>query len=116
MNNVGSRRFPVHILQARIVMASAFIQGMTKDVKAIEFTVDSASSADGKRLGAIWFSLYGDQVFVEPSIETLELSIGRLALYPDMVRDGKIRVAVDTVVLEQQGPWVITWDIPQEAD
>ncbi|RLD07220.1 MAG: hypothetical protein DRI65_05100 [Chloroflexota bacterium] len=108
--------FPVHILQARIVMAPAFIQGMTKDVKAIEFTVDSASSADGKRLGAIWFSLYGDQVFVEPSIETLELSIGRLALYPDMVRDGKIRVAVDTVVLEQQGPWVITWDIPQEAD
>jgi len=107
--------FPLHIYQARIVMAPAFIQGTTKDVKAIEFLVESELTVDGKHLRGIWFSPNDNQVFVEPSIEREELSIGRLVLDSYMIRDGKIQVTVDSVVLEQQGPWVISWDIPQET-
>lgn len=108
--------FPLHIYEARIVMAPEINQNGTNNVMAIEFALDSVLSADGRNLRAVWFSPYG-QVFMEPIIDREpELSIGRLALDPDIIRDGKIRVTVDSVVLEQEGPWVISWDIPQEKD
>lgn len=105
--------FPVHIYQARIVMVPSAVQGKTKGVKAIEFTVDSALSADGWRLKAIWFSPRYSQDFVEPSIDRqLELSIGRLTWDPALVQNGVVTVNVDTVVIEMQGPWVTSWDVP----
>jgi hypothetical protein len=108
--------FPLLIHEARIVMAPEINQSGTNNVMAIEFALDRVLSADGRNLRAVWFSSYG-QVFKEPIIDRQpELSIGRLALDPDMIRDGKIRVTVDSVVLEQEGPWVISWDIPQEKD
>lgn len=105
--------FPVRIYQARIVMVPSAVQGKTKGVKAIEFTVDSALSADGRRLKAIWFSPRYGQDFVEPSIDRqLELSIGRLMWDPALVQNGVVTVYVDTVVIEMEGPWVTSWDVP----
>ena len=100
---------------ARIVTVSESTPSGMKNAKAIEFAFDSALSADGRSLRAIWFRQY-TQVFLEPVIDReLELSVDRLGLDPAMIRDGKIKVAVDSVVLEQQGPWVISWEIPQNA-
>ena len=49
---------------------------------------------------------------MEPIIDREgDLSIGRLELNPAMIRDGKVKVAVDSVVLAHQGPWVISWDV-----
>ncbi len=108
--------FPLHIYEARIVMVPEINQSGTNNVMAIEFALDRVLSADGRNLRAVWFSQYG-QVFRDPIIDRQpELTIGRLALDPDMIRDGKIRVKVNWVVLEQEGPWVISWDIPQEKD
>jgi len=105
--------FPFHINQARIVMVPALIQGKTKCVTAIEFTVDSALSADGRRLRAVWFSPHYRQDFVDPSFDRqLEMTIGRLTWDPALVRNGVVTVNVDTVVIEMQGPWVTSWDVP----
>jgi len=108
--------FPLHIYEARIVLIPEINQSGTNNVMAIEFALDRVLSADGRNLRAVWFSQYG-HTFMDPIIDRQpELSIGRLVLDPDMIRDGKIRVSVSWVVLEQEGPWVISWDIPQEKD
>lgn len=112
--------FPLHIYEARIVTVPESPPSGTNEVMAIEFALDSPLSAEGRKLRTVWFSqydgpLFADQEFIEPVIDReMELSIGRLLLYPP-IRDGKIKVAVDYVVLENQGPWVISWDVPQEA-
>jgi hypothetical protein len=107
--------FQLHIHQARIVMIPESAPSGTAQVMAIEFFIDSALSGNGRSLRAIYFRQH-NQLFVEPIIDReQELIIGRLLLDPYMIRGGTIKVAVDSVVLEQQGPWVISWEIPPDA-
>ena len=113
--NFDFEGFPLHIYQARIIMAPAAIDGIVKEVKAIEFLAESTLATDGRRLNMISFCSYDKQVNAEATGVGYECRSDSLPLEQDIIKDGKIRVSIDMVELEQQGPWVISWDVPQEV-
>jgi len=110
--NFDVEGFPLHIGQARIVMAPAAIEGEIKDAKSIEFIADNTLSADGKRLMMIVFCPYNRPVLSGEIVECSQW----IRLDSNLIKDGKIRVSIDMVEIEQQGPWLINWDVPLRTD
>jgi len=108
--------FYVHFNQALVVMATSSTQWSSNRVKALEFGIDSPLEVDGRKLTSIDLSHRYGQDYVDPYIDQKSgLTIGRLSLNPAVIRNGRMTISVDTVVLELRGPWVLTWDVPREA-
>jgi hypothetical protein len=109
--------FHVHFNQALVVMATSSTQWSSNRVKALEFGIDSPLEVDGRKLTSIDLShRYYGQDYADPYIDQKSgLTIGRLSLNPALIRNGRMTISVDTVVLELRGPWVLTWDVPREA-
>lgn len=106
--------FPIHISEARVVEVSETNQGDKDNELAVEFVLDSDLTGGERSLRAIWFSHYG-QYFRGPILDQRTgLTIGQLGFAPDMIRNGILRVNINSVVLEQRGPWIITWDVPNK--
>ena len=105
--------FPLQIYQARVIMAPAVIDGNVRDFKSIEFLADNTLTTDGKRLSQLVFCPYDKMLIADAYASGGFVECGQwLPIEPDLIKDGKIRVGIDMVEIEQVGPWVISWDVP----